>query len=164
MTSESGDNFNTVYSLGNLPGNWTNTGVRMDRQLQGSLTVGGRGNNRSFHGKVASMVVTCLKVNDTMPSDSEIKLMITDPKKWEDDYRDGKQVRQVHTNSNATYNPNNLYSGYGATQIWLMGDGTNDSYSNMIRNQVRPADQNYTKMQLNSMVSGDIQNVTIPGL
>jgi len=164
MTSESGDNFNTVYSLGNLPGNWTNTGVRMDRQFTGSLTIGGRGNNRSFHGKVASMVVANLKINQTMPNDTEIKMMITDPKKWEDNYRDGQQVRQSIGANNATYMPSNLYNGYGTTQIWLMGDGTNDNYSNMIRNQVYPTEQNYTKLQLNSMVSGDIQNVTIPGL
>ena len=48
--------------------------------------------------------------------------------------------------------------------MWLMGDGQYDNYSNMIRNQVYPQDQNYTKMNLISMVSNDIQNVTIPGL
>ena len=45
-----------------------------------------------------------------------------------------------------------------------MGDGVSDSYSNMIRNQVFPSDQNYTKLNLISMVSNDIENVTISGL
>jgi hypothetical protein len=45
-----------------------------------------------------------------------------------------------------------------------MGDGTSDSYSNMIRNQVQPSDQNYTKLNLISMVSNDIETVSIPGL
>jgi len=45
-----------------------------------------------------------------------------------------------------------------------MGDGTNDSYSNMIRNQVAPTDQNYTQLNMISMVSNDIENVTIAGL
>ena len=45
-----------------------------------------------------------------------------------------------------------------------MGDGTNDSYANGIRSQVLSTEQNYTKMQLNSMVSSDIQNVSISGL
>jgi hypothetical protein len=45
-----------------------------------------------------------------------------------------------------------------------MGDGTSDSYSNMIRNQVHPSDQNYTKMNLIGMVSNDIENVNIAGL
>jgi hypothetical protein len=45
-----------------------------------------------------------------------------------------------------------------------MGDGTSDSYSNGIRNQVDPTDQNYTKLQLNSMVSNDIETVSISGL
>ena len=48
----------------------------MDRAVEGDFTIGGRGNNRSFHGKVASMVITTLKTNDTMPSDAEIELMI----------------------------------------------------------------------------------------
>ena len=45
-----------------------------------------------------------------------------------------------------------------------MGDGTSDSYANGIRAQVQPADQNYTKLQLNSMVSNDIETVNINGL
>ena len=45
-----------------------------------------------------------------------------------------------------------------------MGDGSNDSYSNMIRNQVHVDDQNETKLNLISMVSSDIQDVRIEGL
>ena len=54
--------------------------------------------------------------------------------------------------------------GYYGTQIWLMGDGSSDSYANGIRNDVYPSDQNYTRLQLNSMVSNDFQTVTINGL
>ena len=90
--------------------------------------------------------------------------MITDPKKWEDDYRIGQDVRQSFGINNATYYPNNLYVGYGNTQIWLMGDGSSDSYANGIRNEVYPSEQNYSKLQLNSMVSNDIQTVNIEGL
>lgn len=136
----------------------------MDLAVRGTFTIGGRANNRSFHGKVASMVVTHLKLDTVMPTDAEIRLMITDPKKWEDDYRVGQSVRQSLGITNVTYSPSNLYNGYGQTQIWLMGDGTSDSYANGIRNEVFPSDQNYTKMQLNSMVSNDIQTVNIEGL
>lgn len=96
-----------------------------------------------------------------MPSDAEAELMITDPKKWEDDYRVGQTVRANNSGSNTTYDVTN---GKYGTQIWLMGDGTSDSYSNGIRNQVDPTDQNYTKLQLNSMVSNDIETVNINGL
>ena len=146
--------------------NWTNgsTGGRMDRSVTGDFTIGGRGSNRNFHGKVASMVVTTLRSNFAMPTDAEIELMITDPKKWEDDYRIGQLVRWAYSTSITTYNPSNYTYGYGNTHIWLMGDGTSDNYSNMIRNDVHPSDQNYTKMNMISMVSNDIQNVTIPGL
>jgi hypothetical protein len=83
--------------------------------------------------------------------------------KWEDDYKDGQTARYSYNGSNFTYGPSNSNSKY-ATQIWLMGDGTNDSYANGIRNHVDPTDQNYVKLQLNSMVSNDIETVNINGL
>ena len=71
---------------------------------------------------------------------------------------------QLRVRFDVTYSKSNLYNGYGPVQIWLMGDGTSDSYANGIRNQVYPSEQNYTKLQLNSMVSNDIQTVNINGL
>jgi hypothetical protein len=44
-----------------------------------------------------------------------------------------------------------------------MGDGTSDAYA-VIRNQVYAATQNQTPMNMLSMVSNDIQTVTITGL
>ena len=95
--------------------------------------------------------------------------MITDPKKWEDDYRQGvgtlSYTRQIWPGTSDTiYNPNSFYDGYGGLQMWLMGDGTSDSYANGIRNDIFHFDQNYTKLQLNNMASDDIQTVSIPGL
>ena len=146
--------------------NWNSgsIGGRMDRSVTGDFTIGGRGSNRNFHGKVASMVITTLRTNVTMPTDAEIELMITDPKKWEDDYLDGELVRWAYSTSVTTYNPSNYTYGYGPVHIWLMGDGNMDSYSNGIRNQVYPSEQNNVKLQLNSMVSNDIQTVNINGL
>ena len=166
MTNNGNDDFATLGSNLSTAANWTagSTGGRMDRSFTGSLTIGGRGSNRNFHGKVASMVLTTLRLGVAMPTDAEIRLMITDPKKWEDDYRINQTVRRSTGTTDGTYNPTDIYYGYGGTQIWLMGDGTNDSFSNGIRNQVNPADNSYTKLQLNSMVSNDIENVSISGL
>jgi hypothetical protein len=160
----SGDSFTTLGSNLSTSANWTSTGGRMDRSFTGDFTIGGRGSNRSFHGKVASMVICTLRADFDMPTDAEIELMITDPKKWEDDYRDGELVRWTASTVATTYTPSNYNYGYGNTQIWLMGDGTNDSYSNGIRNQVHPTDASFTKLQLNSMVSNDIETVSINGL
>ena len=44
-----------------------------------------------------------------------------------------------------------------------MGEGTSDAYAK-IRNQVNPADQNYTPLDMISMVSNDIETVNITGL
>ena len=145
-------------------GQWSSTGVRMDRSITGDFTIGGRGSNRNFHGKVASMVVTTLRRDQAMPDNTEIELMITDPKKWENDYRIGQTVRLASNASESTYNPSSSTSGYFGTQIWLMGDGTNDSFSNGIRNQVQSIDNTYTKLVFNSMLSNDIENVSINGL
>ena len=164
ITNEGNDDFVTLGSNQSTSSNWITTGNRMDRLVGGDFTIGGRGSNRSFHGKVASMVITTLRKNVAMPTDAEIKLMITDPKKWEDDYRIGQTIRDNAYDSEWTYLPSSFVKGYGNTQIWLMGDGTSDSYSNGIRNDVYPSDQNYTKLQLNSMVSNDIQSVNISGL
>ena len=136
----------------------------MDRQFSGSVYVGGRGSNRSFHGKVAALVVTTLKRNQTLPTDAEIEEMMIDPIGWRNNYKAGSTFRQASSSSNSTWNTANSSTRIKGTQIWLMGDGTSDSYSNMIRNQVYPADQNYTMMRMNSMVSNDIQTVNISGL
>ncbi len=147
--------------------NWTNgtTGGRMNRTLSGNLTIGGRGANRNFHGKVASFVTTTLKVADDMPDATEINMMITDPVKWTSTYKLNNTYRQsAFDQGTSVWNSTSLNERMKGTSMWLMGDGTNDSYSNMIRNQVNYFDQNYTKLNLLSMQSNDIQNVTIPGL
>ena len=159
----SGDSFANLGTNRSTSANWTSTGYAMNRGVHGDLTIGGRGSNKSFHGKVASFVSTTLKLNDSMPTDAEVELMITDPIKWVTDYKVGEIARYPASTSTFTFPINNAYSGY-ATQVWLMGDGTSDSYSAMIRNYINPSDQNYTKLQLNSMVSNDIESVNIPGL
>ena len=147
---------------------FSTTGGRMDRSVTGSFTIGGRGANRNFHGKVASFVATTLKLNTSMPSNAEIEMMIKDPQQWVQDYKVGQSYRRTYSSSNSTnfqiYNTSGLHYPSNATQVYLMGDGPNDSYSNMIRNQINMGDQNYTKLNLISMVSNDIQNVNINGL
>ena len=145
---------------------WTITGDgRMNRSYDGDMTIGGRGANRNFHGKIASMVVTTLKCNVAMPTTAEIEEMITDPIGWLAAYKVGGTFREcLQTTSNTDWNSAVGTTKAFATQVWLMGDGTNDSYTNMIRNQVFPSDQNYTKMNMISMVSNDIETVNISGL
>ncbi len=172
MTSDNGDNFTTLGSNKSTTTNWTagTTGGNMTRAFDSSsvVTIGGRASNRNFHGKVASMVVTTLRTNQLMPDTTEIKLMITDPVKWTTDYKVGNAYRRPFTNSdNSTVfavGPYGSSASAYSTQVWLMGDGTSDSYSNGVRNYVYPGDQNYTKLQFNSMASNDIETVTIPGL
>jgi len=152
-----------VYNV-STAANWITSGGRMDRQIEGRFTVGGRGNNRNFHGKVASVVSTTLLVDDAMPDNTEIQMMITDPTQWLADYKDGENYRRCEYQYTYTAFRGDLFAGYASCQVWLMGDGTNDSYANMVRNQAAPNETNYTRLQLNSMVSNDFETVTIPGL
>jgi hypothetical protein len=148
---------------GNGAGVWSTTGGRMDRSIVGSMTIGGRGSNRSFHGQVASMVSTTLRTNSSMPSNAEIEAMITDPVQWMADYKVGNPFRLPSSSSDASSNwaMDSADSSYG-TQVWLMGDGASDSYPN-IDNRVAPVRTN-TRMEMTNMVSNDIQTVSIPGL
>jgi hypothetical protein len=174
----SADSFAAVGSNLSVTANWTSSGNRMDRTVAGDFTVGGRGSGKSFHGKVASMVVTTLLLGGynsaqfpegTMVGANQAKAMITDPVKWVDDYK----VRLSANNPSGLYRQSSsrfasnyftFSNAYQHTYVWLMGDGTSDSYANGVRNYINPADQNYAKMQLNSMVSNDIETVNIPGL
>ena len=86
------DSFASIQDVGGY-NNWNDarstTGGRMDRQFGGDMTIGGRGANRNFHGKVASVVMTTLRSNVAMPTDTEIKMMIRDPEQWLTDYKVG---------------------------------------------------------------------------
>ena len=165
----------TTYYSGN-PGVWTpgtnisnqwgsnlsQTGARMDRQVSGATTIGGRGANRSYHGKVASMVITTLRRGQPMPGDAEIKAMVTDPVAWLQTYKVGQPYRLPYSSAEFSFSFNDSGSAYG-TQVWLMGDTVSDGFA-QIRNRVYPAIQNIYPLNMISMVSNDIQNVTIPGL
>jgi hypothetical protein len=176
----SADSFVSISSNLSTSSNWISTGQRMDRTVAGDFTIGGRGSSTylTYHGKVASMVVTTLlqggyssaqMPEGTMVGEDQAKLMITDPIKWVDDYK----VRLGSGNPNGLFRKSaerfatNYFTfagGFQHTYVWLMGDGTNDSYANGIRSYINPSDQNYAKMQLNSMVSNDIETVNINGL
>lgn len=168
MSSSNG--FSNLSSNVSTSTTWSqgSTGGRMDRTVAGSFTIGGRGANRNFHGKVASMVVTTLKLNVDMPNANEIEEMITDPMDWMTNYKVGQTYRRSYQGTNATNWQIGATGGVWypslATQVYVMGDGPNDSYSNMIRNQANTSDQNYTKMNMISMVSNDIETVNINGL
>jgi len=166
FTTNNGGTWGSWMDNKSTASNWNNgsTGGRMDRQIEGRFTIGGRGNNRNFHGKVAACVSTTLLLDTPMPSDAEITAMVSDPTKWLADYKDGKPYRRCEYQYTYSQFRGDLFAGYASCQVWLMGDGVNDSYANMIRNQAAPNETNYTRLQLNSMVSNDIQTVSINGL
>ena len=165
--------FDIRYTRGNLSwalgsnvstaSNWDGA-CRMNREYDGYMTIGGRGANRNFHGKVSAMVVTTLRCGVAMPTDAEISEMITDPVGWVNDYKVGNPYRRAGYTNDTNGFTLNTYDSASGTQVWLMGDGSADSYSNMIRSYIYPVEQNRYKLNLISMVSNDIQTVNISGL
>lgn len=145
--------------------NWTagSFGARMNREFTGSMTIGGRDANRSFHGKVASTVVTTLRRNVAMPTDAEISMMVRDPEQWLTDYKVGNSYRRPSVGTDTSNFQLNNLDPASSTQVWLMGDGTSDAYAK-IRNQVYAAEQNRYPMDMISMVSDDIETISINGL
>ena len=157
--------FGTLYSEKSTSSNWISgtTGNRMDRSLSGNMCIGGSDSNRNFSGKIASMVATTLKISQTMPTDAEVILMITDPKKWMADHKVGVSYRYPWSSSTVSnWQMNTTYPTW-STQVWLMGEGSNDSFTNSIRNQAGYGD-NSTKMEFRNMQSNDIETVSITGL
>jgi len=143
-------------------GTYGSTGERMDRNVGGKFSIGGRESNRNFHGKVASCVVTTLKRGVVLPTDVEATVMTIDPMQWATDYKVGKTYRA--TGSSGQSGVWSIGNGPSdrSTQIWLMGDGTGDAFST-IKNQVNNTNI-YTKLDMTNMVSNDIETVNIPGL
>ena len=168
----SADNFATlsVDKSGSWSGgNWSATGRRMDKSVNGYYSIGATSaGQKPFYGKVASSVITTLKNNSAAPVAAEIELMITDPIKWETDYKQGTTFRLCDSSSTASV-PSVVSTSYMvATQIHLMGDSVgiypysnNDAYPD-IWNNLRWA--SYTKLQMQNMVSNDIETVNINGL
>ena len=87
-----------------------------------------------------------------MPSDAEIKKMITDPMGWLDDYKVGENYRYPSNNlTSSNFSMGNYFAEY-STQVWLM-----NTFSGGVYNQVHL--DNATKLNFtNSMSSSALVN------
>ena len=159
MSSSDWDDLGSNYSTSS---NWSSTGNAMDRAIIGDVFVGGRGGTYSFQGKVASYISTTLDRNVAMPPDAEIEKMIIDPVAWLTDYKVGETARRPNSYFTFTFALNDTSSS-NATQVWLMGDGVDDSFANGVRNYVWTT-RVQARLEFNNMVSDDIEAVTIPRL
>ena len=134
-------------------------GGRMDRTIAGAFTVG-----NPFDGQIASMVVTTLKLNSPMPSIYEIELMLKDPIKWVTDTKIGQDYRYTIDSSNNNNFQLNEVETSRSTQVWLMGDSSQDSFTNGIRNYIYSDDVSNSNLVINNMIASNIVNITIPNL
>ena len=156
-----GSNVSTAAEWGQ---SWNQTGKSITDRLELSSTLHFGGiyhSNSAFSGKIASFVCHPLHGDADMPDAAEVKKSIVDPMGWANDLVGTSQKNYV--GGGYTFALNN-YTSALSTQIYLFGDGINDSFSGGIRNQTHPGDTSYTDLSFVNMVAGDIVNVTIPGL
>ena len=173
VTSSSGYGGGSAWDCSNMYNNqWSSNlstfGVLSWQSYNtGRLHIGSQWGQKSFHGKIASFITTTLRRGVAMPDTTEINMMIKDPLNWLSTYKDGQNYRATSEyvdRTNFTVGDTSNYNYFGAaTQVYLMGDGTTDSYSNGIRNQVNK-DLTWTRAVFSSMVSNDIETVNINGL
>ena len=157
-----GSNISTAVEWGQ---SWNRTGLDLTLSTSTSSKLQFGGNNgyygNSFNGKIASAVMHGLMRDVDMPDSTEIKKSIVDPIGWADDMVGTNQYSYYDTIY--TYIVNDYISAL-STQVYLFGDGTNDSFSSFIRNQVHPTDSVYVPLTMTNMYANDIVNVSIPGL
>ena len=144
--------------------NHSNSSVdnRMNRTVDGDFTIGGRGANSGFKGKIASCVVSTLMIDAALPTTAEIKAILTDPQQWVQDYKVGNEFRYAISDQTwSDFQLGGTQASWG-TQVWLMGDGSLDAYPN-IYNYVTQTNV-ATLMTMTGMVANDVETVNIPGL
>ena len=165
------DGWNSVGSDISTAAEWglshNRTGETMTESMVGTNFIMGNGYGTSgyyeFNGKIASCVITTQRWQQPLPDAAEVKSMITDPSTWLAGL-DGTVRRSYYgPEFNFVAGGTSITSAL-STQVFLMGDGTNDSYSNNIRNQTNPNDTTYTDLHFQNMVANDIETVSIPGL
>ncbi|MEC7222452.1 MAG: hypothetical protein VXW29_18790, partial [SAR324 cluster bacterium] len=150
-----------VSNINGSNSNWSNTNHGNPEDVNGYFYVGSyltESSNR-FQGQIASTVVTTLNTNTSLPNDAEISMMVRDPMGWLSNYKVGNSWRKPNETAATTNFALGANTGEQGTKIWLMGDGTNDSSSN-IANQVNNSESNQY-LQLNSVST---TSVSIPGL
>ena len=164
VTGSVGSNVSTFANWGAV--NSTTGGQVWTDNYGGQMTIAGRGANRNFHGKVARMVVSTLKVGVAMPDATEISMMVTDPVNWVQTYKVGQTYRLPANTYNSSVNFAIGGSGGNGTQVWQMGDGTLDAYPTIrsYTNENASTSGQAIRMVMQGQVSNDIENVTINGL
>lgn len=125
--------------------------------------IGGRTTDKSFNGKVASCVVTTQLRGADYPVNAEVSMMVRDPVKWLTDYKIGQNFRVSNDGNvySSVFALNDNYSSY-STQVWLMGDTSQDSFPS-IKNYVYPASIT-TPLDMTNMLSTDIETIYVPEL
>ena len=145
-------------------GNWSGTS-NWAGAINGKFYVGSFSVGSYWQGKIASCVTTTLLADVHMPSLVEVERMIVDPMGWVCDYKLGRQFREPDAPGTQNWIPTrdsdfglNGSAESNATQIWLMGDGTGDAYTDIL-NQVSTSDTN-TVLRMYNMDAGDIIDIS----
>lgn len=131
--------------------------------MRGDFMIGGRTVDKSFNGKIASCIITTQLRGADYPVDAEVSMMVRDPVEWLTNYKIGQDFLAPNDGNvySSVFALNDNYSSY-STQVWLMGDTSQDSYP-AIKNYVSPTSTT-TQLDKTNMLSTDIEAINIPEL
>lgn len=152
-------------AVSDIAGTWTMYGTGSDSAVDGDFSVGSLySTGHVFKGDIAMVSVTTNTVGYAMQN-AEKAEMVRDPSGWLATYRDGAGWRvpgQSSTSTNWQVDHTDELVGSQATKVFLMGDGTNDSFPYIYDQTCNTV--NTQRMVANNMISTQVVNVTVPGL
>ena len=149
-------------SLSDIGGTWTHSNYGFNSTFSSKvLSIGSTHNtNKSFDGSMAAHIQTTLRSNDDLPTDAEITMMINDPIKWIETYKQGQIFRKTgQTADNSNLFDKNEYDSNYATKLYLMGDVNPDNTSWFIYPRIPSYYDSVIRLVLTNMSSADIQNI-----
>lgn len=165
----SADSFVSLSSNQSTVSNWggsdSSVGAQMDRDVTGDLSVGSRGSGDYFKGEVTSTVITTLQRDVAMPNGIQIKKIIKDPLGWLNVYKIGQSYRLPNASTTTSdFQLNDTSSSAYASQVWIFGDGANDTFTDQF-NQVNRVSATLTPTEMKLIASNTLSaTVNIPGL
>ena len=166
--------FKILRSNGNLPGNldgtfedisgtWHHSNYGFNSTFSTKvLSIGSvHSTSKSFGGYIAAHIQSTLRTNQFLPADDEIKMILNDPIKWVDTYKEGEPFRKTgQTVDNNIFFDKTQYDPNISTRLYLMGEVNTE---NAAVSYSYPRIPNWfvgqERLLLTNMSSNDILNI-----
>lgn len=145
-----------------IPGTWLHTNYGFNSTFSSKVLSVGSAHDikKCFNGSIAAHVQTSLRCNVDLPTDDEIKILINDPIKWVNTYKEGQPYRKTgQTADHTILFDKTTYDSNIATRLYLMGDVNPDNAGWFIYPRIPNWFDDQLRLVLTNMTAGDIVNI-----